>query len=438
MNPNRFFVAFVSGLLGVDEKCLEDAYQTAARHYEIDKYSVSGGVGAAVGDGGADRLPLQEWIDSQRARDVKSVSISVVAGSDDDQDGDWDDSGNEEPEQHMLAGFAGGLPILMRVDTRSSRKVYIQGTVSGPRLLLTSSLFLKLIGAQRDPDFFWSRVLDEINQFHCCNGQNEIEAHALQTHFLSPEGVRDWEFMGQQIFREVQVEAFAHDKPFVIPGDFSNYLDEVKPLFDKFEPMVWLEMYDEDEVSAGALLRLIEAQGFGDRIWQIAADRGQLVEKLDEDDELSEFPDIAATDWPRFLAGLANADVPLISDVLVELVRLECQSRGVQPRIPDDLANIFGPDDEERRQLHFRERLQCDLGWRIRETGDPGTLFVLDRVRDDVALDAPMQLAQARRHFIEAVTLARDFADAWIRRSIPIWAPPGIWQAKLSVRVRRA
>ncbi|WP_306392739.1 hypothetical protein [Telluria beijingensis] len=424
MNSNRFFVAFVSGLLGVEEKRLADAYRLVAQHYEIETGSILRGVSAAVGDGGRDRLPLREWIDRQRERGVKSVSVRIAVqdGSDDDQDDDqeddwdddqdddWDGTGDEDPEPHMLAGFAGGLPILMRVDTRSSHGVYIQGTVSGPRLLLTPSRFLDLINAQGDPDFFWPTVLEEINQFHCCNGRDEIAADALQAHFLSPEGMHDWEFMGQQIFRELQVESFTYDKAFVIPTGFLNHVDEVRPVCADFEPMVWLEIIDEDEVSAAALLRLVEAQHFGNRIWQFAADRDQLTEILDEHEALDDFPDIAATYWPRFLAGLADEDVSLVSQVLVELVRLECQSRGVQPCIPDDLADIFGPDDEERRRLHFRGRLQCDLGWRIREADDPGRQFVLDRVDRPVDMDEPMDMVHARQQFIEALTLVQEFA----------------------------
>lgn len=410
MNSNRFFIAFASGLLGVDGERLADAYRLAARHYEIDKVRIAGGVGAAVGDGAQERLPFSKWIDKQRANGVKSVAVAVQEGSDDEPDDDWDGAEVESPERHMLAAFMGGLPILMCIDAGSSRTVYTQGTVHGQCLLLTSLLFCELINAQSDPDFFWHGVLGEINQFRCCNGRSEIEAYALQAHLLSLEGIDDWEVMGQQIFREVQVESFTHDKAFVMPNEILDYVEEVKPVFAGLEPMVWLEMYDEDEVSAEALLRLIEAQNFGDRIWQIVADREQLTEKVDGDAELDDFPHIAAKDWPRFLSGLAAEDVSLVSHVLVELVRLECQSRGLQPCIPDDLADIFGPDDEERRRLHFRGRLQCDLGWRIRETADPGMLFVLDRVDRHVAQDAPMPMAQARQQFIEALTLALDFA----------------------------
>lgn len=406
MNPNRFFVTLVAGMLGVDGRRLADAYQRASQHYEIDNIMVAGGVGAAVTDGGEERLPLRTWIDKQRASGVKSVSVAVRDGSDDCAD----HMESEDPEQYVFAGFAGGLSMLLRVDTRSSRAVYTQGMMSGPRLRLTPALFLELVNAQSEPDFFLCRVLDEINHFHACNDRDEIDFHALPAHLLSSEGNYDWEFMGQQIFREIQVESFTHDKTFVMPRNFSDCVDEVRPVFAGFEPMVWLEMYDEDEVSAAALLRLVEAQDFGDRIWQIASDPHQLAEKLDEHDGLDDFPVIAATDWPRFLAELADQDVSLVSQVLVELVRLECESRGVQPCIPDGLADIFGPDDEERRRLYFRQRLQCDLGWKIRKTNDPGKLFVLDRVNPDVLLDAPMQVAPARQQFIEALTSARDFA----------------------------
>lgn len=125
---------------------------------------------------------------------------------------------------------------------------------------------------------------------------------------------------------------------------------------------------------------------------------------------LEDFPRIAAHDWPRFLSRLADRDVARVSEVLLELVRLECEARGIQPRIPDDLAHIFGPDDLERRWLVFNERLQQDLGWTIRQADMAWTLFVRAPAAPHAPPMAIMPMAQARQQFIDALTEARAFA----------------------------
>lgn len=167
------------------------------------------------------------------------------------------------------------------------------GTATGPLLCLTPANFIEFVNLQKDTGFYWPDALDEINQFHRCNGRAEIDAEALQVHLLSFEGSHDWEFMGDQIFREMQVEAFTFDASFVIPPKFTNLVKEVRSCID-VEPYVWLE--------------------------------------------------------PMRPA--------VISDVLIEVVRLECTRPGIQPRIPEELANVFGPDEEERRRLHYRGRSQ--------------------------------------------------------------------------------
>lgn len=402
MNSNRMFVALTSGLLTVGENRLADAYRQVNKYLEIDTIAISSGLGAAVSDGGAERLTLRKWVDKQRMNGVKSVRVAVQ-----------DDPGAdpEQREVYMATGSSGELPILIRVDAGTECALYTQGVVTSPRWLLTPALFVELVDAQSDPDAFWPGVLEEINQFRECNDLDGIGSSALRAHLLSLEGLVEWEVMGEQIFEEVQVEALMQKKMFVIPSGFSRHVEQVKPVAEELAPAVWLEAYDDDDIDASALLRLIEAQDFADRIWRIAGDRRLLVEKLDDSIELDDFPKITPKDWPHFLARMDDDDVWCVSEVLIELVRLECESRGVQPCISEDVAHLFGPDDEERRRLDFHEQLQHDLHWKIRETDTPKALFVLERVDGELPSQASMPVAQARQQFIAALTLALDVAE---------------------------
>lgn len=404
MNTDRIFVALLSGLLTIDEDQLADAYELAAQFHRLDKIVIERRTGAAA-PGDEDTPAFRQWLEEQRENLVKSVCVAVQADPDDDPDGmvsvDW--------ERPVPERFAAGLPILMRIDTRRHKTVYVQTEMTGPRLALTASQFVELVNAQDDPDLFWPGVQAEVAEYGNDGDVDDLDSGEVQAYLRSPDGQRDWQSMGEQIFRHVQVDALAAGKRFVIPEAFSEYIEEVPPVDDQPEPMVWLEQIG-DEVSAAALLRLIEAQDFGNRIWQLAGSRRLLEDTLDASVELDDFPTIAAAEWPRFLARLSDDEVWRVSEVLLELVRLECTQRGVQPCIPDDLADIFGPDEEERRWLEIDERLEHGTSWAIRETDEPMTLLVLDRIDGHIPSANKLQMKQASQQFIAAVTLAHDFA----------------------------
>jgi len=406
MNANRHFVTFLSGLLVVDGRHLDEAYALMEQFFAPDQVEVQRGNGIAGSVHGADRLLLRQWVQEQRANGVKSVSVAVQDGAADTGHG----TAGADRMRQMLTGFADGLPILMRLDTTGNGPVYVEGTVPGLRLSLTTSLFLELLNAQDRPEFFQPGVLAAINVYRAFNDRGAIAEAAFQSYLLSPEGLQDWETNGQRIFRTVQADALTHEQGFVIPKGFSDHVEATTPVGDEPEFTAWLDAYDEDKVTGAALLNLIKAQNFAGRIWRIVASRKLLMEKLGDIDELDDYPRIAAHDWPRFLSRLAHQEVARVSGVLIELVRLECEERGIQPRIPVDLAGIFGPGEEERRWLEFNERLQHDLGWRIRETNLPWTMFVRAPGTDLMPSSAIMPMAQARQQFIDALTQARDFA----------------------------
>ena len=414
MNSNRLFAVIVARMLTLPEHALAHAQVQVGSLYDLDGIETEGRVGAAVGDGGPERVPLRQWIQEQRHAGMTSVSVVVLEnGSDDDDDEDEDEDEDEDDEgddrlPHLMAAFAGGLTLCVRVNTADGGADYIVGTVTGPLLCLTPANFIELVHLQKDPGFYWPDVLDEINQFHRCNGREEIDAEALQDHLLSSEGSYDWEYMGDQIFREMQVEAFTCDESFVIPLKFTNLLREVRSCID-VEPFVWLEPIDDD-VSGEQLLRLIEAQEFSAKVWKIVADRSGLEEKLGDSVELGDFPELAAERWPDYLRALPDAAHCDICNVLIEVVRLECTRLGIQPRIPDALGEVFGPDEEERRRLHYRGRLQHDLGWAIRHVEQPTRLQVIDRVDEDIPSHPVVGLVGSRQQFLGALIAIRNFA----------------------------
>jgi hypothetical protein len=194
---------------------------------------------------------------------------------------------------------------------------------------------------------------------------------------LSDAGAHTWNSTGDQLMQELQVEALTFGEPFRIPAPLADLLEKVVPIDDMF-PYVWLDAYDEDEVTGSHLYQLINAQTFHADIWRQCADREQLAATLGESFDLTEFPHINAREWGHYLQGLDANDATLVRDDLLALIRLECELRGCEPLIPAPLEDIFGPDDEERRRLSFRGRLQHDMGWYLASYPTPWCMYVLD------------------------------------------------------------
>lgn len=446
MNPNRAFIAIAAGLLAVPEDRLGAAWGTVEEIFRCDTMDLDSGVGAAVGEDGAERMPLRQWIAARRAEGVVAIStmVPVQPRSDADaglEDGDLDDGEDEDEDEddeeedgfededeydeaeyededdgqfdqhpaHLMAGFAGGMPLLLRLTSRAGQGLYAQGTVSGPRYMLTARMFVQLVAQQAHPEFHWATVLEYLNQNLRCNARDEIAEDELVDHFCSPAGEGDWAFLADLMVREVQVEALTFDQPFVIPSAFADLVDAVRPIVPDLAPPVWLDIED-DEVSGAQLLQLIEAQPFSGRVWQVLANRKLLEDALQDEYDLEEFPQIAPAAWPDYLRRLPDEDVWLISEELVEVVRLECEQRATQPVIPDALDEVFGPDDEQRRRLYFRHRLQHDLGWRVRRVANPSRFYVIDRIDAEVAFDT-MPIAESSRAFVAALQAIKDFAS---------------------------
>lgn len=364
MNFQNTVLAATVGLLTCPDACLRDALARcdglfdSTVLYRTDKLSVAVRSTAGV-------IPLREWVMRRRADGLLACRPGFGG------------RGNGDTPAHMMAGFLGGRPGTLHVRHAGGCDIYHSGTISSTRHAMTVGQFADLINAQANPEFYWWNILADINQFHRCNGIAEVEPDELADFLLSDAGAEAWNITGDQLMREVQVEALTFGESFMIPAHMADLVGKVTPIHDMI-PYVWLNAYDEDEVTGAHLYQLIMAQAFHAEIWQQCADPHQLAATLGEDFDLSAFPHIEAERWGRYLQRLDAIDAELVRDDLLELIRLECQRRGCEPLIPAALEDIFGPDEEERRRLSFRGRLQHDMGWYLKPHPAPWCMFVFD------------------------------------------------------------
>lgn len=367
MNFQNTVLAATVGLLTCSDQCFGEALArcdglfNSNVPYSTDKPSVA--VRSVVGV-----TPLREWLTRSRAGGL----LSCEPGFDGQENGNI--------AAHMVAGFLGGRPSKLHVCHAGTRVTYNVGTVSSAVYAMTVIQFAELINAQAEPEFYWQKILTDINQFHVCNGVVEVERDELGEFLESDAGAQAWNFNGKQIMREVQVEALTFGKPFLIPAHLANLVKKVVPIHDMF-PYVWLDAYNEEEVTGAHLYQLVMAQQFHAEIWRQCADPRQLEVTLGDAFDLTTFPHIDAGHWGQYLQGLDAIDAGIVRDEVLKLVQLECEQRGCEPLIPAALEDIFGPNEEERRRLSFRARLQHDMGWYLKPHPAPWRMFVFDEER---------------------------------------------------------
>ena len=225
--------------------------------------------------------PLREWV--MRARAGGPLACRPGVGG----------QGNGDTAAHMMAGFLGGRPATLHVRHAGGCDTYRAGTISSATHAMTVAQFADLINAQANPEFYWEAILADINQFHSCNGIVDVAPDELADFLLSGAGASAWNFTGDQLMREIQVEALTFGEPFMIPAHLADLVEKVVPIHDTVA-YVWLDAYDQDEITGSQLYQLIIAQAFHAEIWRQCAEPRQLAATLGEDFDLTAFPRIEA------------------------------------------------------------------------------------------------------------------------------------------------
>ena len=396
MNFQNTVLAATVGLLTCPDKCLGAALARCDGLFDTTVLYSTGKPSVAVRSV-AGVTPLRDWV--MRARAGGPLACRPGFGSRD----------NGDTAAHRMAGFLGGRPGTLHVRHAAGCDIYSAGTISSARHAMTVAQFTDLINAQTDPDFYWQDILADINQFHRCNGIVEVAPEELADFLLSGAGAYAWDVTGDQMMLEVQVEALTFDEPFTIPAHLAHLFEKVIPFHD-MDPFVWLSAYDEDDVTGSHLHQLIIAQAFHAEIWRQCADPRQLAATLGENFDLTAFPHIDAGRWAHYLRDLDAIDAGLVRDEVLELVRLECERHGCEPQIPAALEDIFGPDEEDRRRLSFRGRLQHDMGWYLKAYPAPWHMFVFDeevsevKAGDEAATVIKIDHQQRFEAALEAIT----------------------------------
>lgn len=399
MFTEYYVLAIMTGFLTCKQSRMEDLTAYFGDSFELNEVFKSGTVsiaGAAVENA---PTSFNEWIILQRNKGCVSLRVSVQGVSD------------PRYPSHKLAGFAGGRASCIEMHYDHGVDVYTLGSISSPNNALLAESFVRLIDCQENPDFFWDFIWEEVNEFNSMNDMDNIERPEIRSYMTSPWGRHAWEkSIGDNLFREIQVEALTYEIGFVIPDELRAMVEPVEPspFLLELDEHVWLEAIDDD-VDGDQLVQLVNAQNIAQRVWERCSDKHQLM--CDLDDVGHDFPQIDAQQWPGYLRLLSADEAVDLVDVIVELVRSECEAKNFQPHIPESLSDVFGPDIVERTRLHYRWKLQLDTGWRLVESEDRWLTYLFKcQPKDSRVAIFPTKVSESRDEFESALIQAEKFA----------------------------
>lgn len=307
---------------------------------------------------------------------------------------------------------------------------------------MPAAAFVDLILVQPSSMRLVERALQLCNESRAANGEELFHKAEFPAALALPVHADFYAFILESLLEELQIEAALVGDEFVVPDEFRPWL-EATPALDEphggegeaEEPgeaeydgsdLDYVYLYSLGSPTGSDLLELIAAQAMA--IDPAEALRVAIAEAEADGNALT----VSAEAVPIHAAllpdpgGLAGLDAVTVSaaqldQLLLRGIALITGDAGVNVTIPPSLADLFGPDDDERRRIRLRS------GWGRRwlplPSEAPRRTYLLEThplPHSFVPPPAATLHSRAIGGLMDALMSIADFA----RREVPPWTVP--------------
>ncbi|RYG06510.1 MAG: hypothetical protein EOO02_00325 [Chitinophagaceae bacterium] len=390
MTRTDHIIALVSATLTADEQFFAPALAKLSSLYEINEPRKVNlvSLGAASGESSATE-PLAAWI--QRLRDEKVSSVQCINYA----------STNGKMPAHIAASFAGTITMIIEISSQKSHGSYILRSQYSPRFGLNPEKFIELINAQTDPALAWARVTQLLLESNRLNQKTIFPEVETADYLVTAEGRQVFEYMVDNILKETQIELAINGFELVIPASLQPFFTKYDtPSFFKSDKE-YVYLYPEQEVNFEQLQQIIKANAFGDRLWQALND--QLAQYNDE-----EFQQLEAGAWPDALKGMDTEKLNRIAHTVCRSICVLCEEDSLKPKIPENLAAYFGPDETNQKRAALRSKID-DSGWHLANNTQSWEYNEFYKISDAVGGSQPSS-EETRPEFLRALKDIYRFA----------------------------
>jgi hypothetical protein len=388
MKRNDYLLALTSGFLLAPEGKISEALAFVNPDIEL----TAPGKPGAVSLGGRYIKDIKsgfvEWMEYLRKEKIQGVKIFYINNE------------NAGLSPHIAAAFAGGEEFMLEITTLKKTRSYILQTILSTAFQITRAEFTELIDFQKDKEKLWARIIELVEEFVQLNSISGFNKNHIRDFFESEEGIHVFEFLATQLLQEIQIECMINKMHFEIPKRFENlFYKSDFPFGEAEKDSVFL--YPVKDVSPDELLMLINAQSFTNEIWKMC--EKEFVENPHE-----EIPSLKAAEWSSYIKKLSPSSLKELCSVICGIIAGICEENETKPTIPAELANTFGPDEIEEKRAQARGR--TGDYWLLQGNKDSWELYFFELLPDDLKIEVPTSLGEARENFSNHLKEAAAFA----------------------------
>ena len=386
MRRDDYLLLIASGLLKLPTDALSPALEHFDQYYQLDEPAKAGTVSLA-GTLNGQLLGFREWIKILSQRNIVKVQCSWAS---------YKTQHSLEP--HIAAAFAGSQLLTLAVTSDAGIATYLLHGEFSRQHEMTAEHFVGIIDYQKNSIELWTRISELVEQHLILNNKPLFENGTVSTYLAGP-GRAEFDFLSSTLVQEVQIECEVQNEPFTFP-DHLKHLFYKSDFLPEFTERRIVFLYPIGNPSAADLLKLIDAHALQNKVWK------KLISQL-EAYPIESLSELRLDDFPDCLVQMTSDELVAISSPICRSIAELCEEAGIDRIIPDDLKDIFGPDEKENKRAQARGR--SDNKWYLSQNNKPWEMYVFDQV-EELQLQSSSSLALARTLFRDCLMEIAGFA----------------------------
>lgn len=390
MKRSDHILALVSTLLTCPRDIFDSSLDLVNAIYDVNEPRKPGFVSLGFVNEDDVEFSLKHWLIEMRSKPV--LSVTCFYGSDDLQD----------MAPHMAAAFAGSSDLLLQVDYGDERQTFKVETYHSTSYEITTQQFVSVLQAQPNQALVWTRAAELILESNRLNNRTVFEPNEVIDYLKTQEGGSVFDFLAPELIKEIQIECSIHNVSFVIPTEFQSLFVKYEPFgFETENDKEYVYLYTLRNITVEELLTLVEAQSFESEVWV------ELNKTLEEwkDERLSPMP---VTQWKGKLMSLDQEMLMYAATPICRSICVLCEEKNLKPVIPAELADAFGPSEEDQKRAAARSKNEKDR-WSLQPRQKPWEFVGFRKLEFYTPIEA-LKSDQVQSAFINSLKDIQEFS----------------------------
>ncbi len=382
---------FTAGYLLAPDDAAETAVADFGSQYVLEKIKAPGMISIGAADEDNKPLPWKAWAGKIKAGGVDQVSVSYIFYE------------GKELAAHVAAAFAGTVSFVLQVETAGAVQTWFLRSENSPRNALSAAGFAGFIESQPNSPTILKRVHQLINESNHLNNKPLVPEGKTADFLRSPEGESIFDFLGDNLVSEIQIECKINDTSLLFSPEWDSYFQGPfggSRYFTSTGDKDPVYFYSLRTVTADELKQVIAAQPFAEKI-------RPGVNRLIKEEQPPAFELVSDADG--LLSSGSSDQLQILGNLICRVIISNCEESETLPIIPVSLSEAFGPDKTD--QMRARARGHTDEFRSLKPPENPWRYYQYDRLPGLNHLITPNNAAAREKDFRESLGAISRFAE---------------------------